>query len=176
MQAAVFESNARQILTEGLCYDKCQVGIVTDMEGLEELAEFHIHDADAMTNVVRTQVDVILPQGVAVLNAAIPAVAELAGLCDGEVIFYAADATLPTMTAHLAANGRAVYLRDGVITLGHGSKELALLGIDALRPETATYPDNVLAAVAAAWCLEVPDDLIAACLRTFDRQPKKALY
>ena len=173
MQAAVFESNARHILTEGLVYDKCTVGIVTDMEGLADLAEFHIHDADAMTNVIRTQVDVILPHGVAVLNAAIAAVADLAELCDGEVIFYAADATLPTMAAHLAAGARAVYLRDGVITLGHGASETALLGLDALRPETATFPDNVLAAVAAAWALAVPEDLIAACLRTFDKRPKK---
>jgi cyanophycin synthetase len=60
------------ILSEGLAYDKCTVGIVTDMDGVAELGEFYINDADGLANVVRTQVDVILPDGVAVLNAADP--------------------------------------------------------------------------------------------------------
>jgi cyanophycin synthetase len=37
---------------------------------------------------VRTQVDVVLPNGAAVLNADDPLVAKMAELCDGEVIFF----------------------------------------------------------------------------------------
>jgi cyanophycin synthetase len=174
VQAAVFESNARMILTDGLAYDKCAVGVVTDMDGHEVLGEFYITDADGMANVVRTQVDVILPDGVAVLNAANAAVAELAELCDGKVIFYAADPTLPVIVAHRATGERAVILRDGKVVLADGSRETALLSLTALKPGAASDPESVLAAVAATWALGVPADLIGAGLRTVDPQPKKA--
>ncbi|HEY0062705.1 MAG TPA: cyanophycin synthetase [Telluria sp.] len=173
VQAAVFESNARMILTDGLAYDKCNVGVVTDMDGHDALGEFYINDVDGMANVIRTQVDVILPDGVAVLNAAIAAVAELADLCDDEVIFYGADPQLETIKAHRAAGKRAVILRDGKVVLAEGSNETVILSLSALKPGAADQPQSVLAAVAATVALGVPADLIGAGLRTFDPLPKK---
>jgi cyanophycin synthetase len=172
LKAAVFESNARMILTEGLAYDKCQVGIVTDMEGVGDLAEFYIRDADDMANVVRTQVDVILPHGVAVLNADNAAVAELAELCDGKVIFYAVDPDNEIVARHRAAGERTVFVRAGAIVIADGGDETALLPLSALKTATAKYPASVLAAVAAAWALDVTPELLAAGLRTFDATPK----
>jgi cyanophycin synthetase len=52
-----------------------------------------------MRKIMRTQVDVVLRTGTAVLNAAIPEVADLAELCDGKVIFYALDEHLDTLKA-----------------------------------------------------------------------------
>ena len=176
VQAAVFESNARMILSEGLAYDKCTVGIVTDMDGVAELGEFYINDADGLANVIRTQVDVILPEGTAVLNAANPEVAEMAELCDGKVIFYAEDPTLPAMAAHRAAGERTVFLRDGGIVLAEGETETVVLKLAKLKPPTASHPENVLAAVAATWALDVTPDLIGAGLRSFDPSPKKAVH
>ncbi|MES2898314.1 MAG: cyanophycin synthetase [Pseudomonadota bacterium] len=176
VEAAVFESNARMILTDGLAYDKCTVGVVTDMDGHEVLAEFYINDLDGMANVVRSQVDVILPHGVAVLNGAIAEVAELAELCDGSVIFYACDGALPVLAAHIAGGGRAVYLRDGKVTLAEGERETALLALASLKLDAQAQADSVLAAVAAAWALDIEPDLIAAGLRAFDPNPKKAHY
>jgi cyanophycin synthetase len=172
LKTAVFESNARMILTEGLAYDKCQVGIVTDMEGAADLAEFYIRDADDMANVIRTQVDVILPQGVAVLNADNAAVAELAELCDGKVIFYAVDPDNEVVARQRAAGERTVFVRANYIVLASGTEETALLPLVALKPATAKYPASVLAAVAAAWALDVAPELLAAGLRTFDAAPK----
>jgi cyanophycin synthetase len=174
VQAAVFESNARMILTDGLAYDKCSDGVVTDMNGHEVLGEFYINDADGMANVVRTQVDVILPDGVAVLNAEDSAVAELAELCDGAIIFYAADPALPVIVAHRAAGGKAVLLRDGKVVLADGSVETPLLSLASLKAGAGEHPQSLLAAVAATWALDVPADLIAAGLRTFDAGLKKA--
>ncbi len=173
VQAAVFESNARMILTDGLAYDKCAVGVVTDMDGHEVLGEFYILDEDGMANVVRTQVDVILPDGVAVLNASIPAVAALADLCDGKVIFYSLDPALDVVADHLAAGERAVILRDGKIVVAEGSAETTILSISSLKPGAASDPESLLAAVAATWALGVPADLIGAGLRTFDPRLKK---
>jgi cyanophycin synthetase len=144
------------------------------MEGLDGLAEFYIRDADDMANVVRTQVDVILPHGVAVLNADNAAVAELAELCDGKVIFYAADPDNEVIARHREAGERTVFVRANYIVLAEGANETPLLPLVALKPATAKYPTSVLAAVAAAWALDVAPDLLAAGLRTFDATPKQA--
>ncbi|KFI06892.1 cyanophycin synthetase [Massilia sp. BSC265] len=176
VQTAVFESNARSILSEGLPYDRCLVGIVTDMEGLGDVAEFHIKDQDALRNVIRSQVDVVLPEGTAVLNAANEAVAALAELSDGRVIFYALDEHHPVMAAHRASGERVVFVRGNRITLAEGSEETALLDLAKIPPATVKHPDSVLAAVAAAWALGVPSDLICGGLRAFDATPKKTIH
>ncbi|WP_314435636.1 cyanophycin synthetase [Massilia timonae] len=173
VQTAVFESNARSILQEGLPYDRCTVGVVTDMNGIEDVAEFYVRDEDAMRNVIRSQVDVILPDGVAVLNAADERVAGLAELCDGSVIYYAADETNPILAAHRQNGERVVFARDGRIVLAAGEQETPLIALSAMKPSTVKYPENVLAAVAAAWALGVPSDLLCGGLRAFDATPKK---
>jgi cyanophycin synthetase len=176
VQAAVFESNARAILAEGLAYDKCAVGIVTDMQGHEDLGEYYVRDADGMANVIRTQVDVILPDGAAVLNAADPAVVELAELCDGKVIFYALDPEHEVIVRHRAAGERAVFMRGNSIMLAEGAQETTLLGLGSIKPDTASHPQSVLAAVAAVWALDVAPELIGAGLRTFDAASTKSHY
>ncbi len=173
VETAVFESNARSILQDGLPYDRCTVGVVTDMNGIEDVAEFYVRDEDAMYNVIRSQVDVILPEGVAVLNAAEERVAGLAELCDGGVIYYAADETNPILAAHRQSGERVVFARDGRIVLAAGEQETPLIALAAMKPSTVKYPENVLAAVAAAWALGVPSDLLCGGLRAFDATPKK---
>ena len=175
LKAAVFESHARMILSEGLAYDKCQVGIVTDMEGMADLAEFYIRDANDMANVIRTQVDVIMPQGVAVLNADNAQVVELAELCDGQVIFYAVDADNAVLARHRAIGERTVFVRAGAIVIASGLVETALLPLAALKTATARHPASLLAAVAAAWALNVSAELLAAGLRNFDAAPKPSV-
>jgi cyanophycin synthetase len=176
VQAAVFESNPRVILAEGLPYDKCVVGVVTDMQSEEDLSGFYIRDQSALTNVVRSQVDVILPEGTAVLNAADQDVAALAELCDGRVIFYALDEHSEVMARHRASGERVAFVRDGRMMLAEGPNETPLLELAKIKPATAKYPESLLAAAAAAWAMEVPADLICAGLRTFDATPKKNAY
>ena len=176
MDAAVFETSNRMILSDGLAYDKCSVGVVSDIYEGEDLTEFYITDTDRLFNVVRTQVDTILPSGVAVLNADKPEVVKLAGLCDGAVIYYSLDSTLDIITTHRANDERVVFIRDQCIVLAKGSEETALLPLASLKPIKAAQPENIMASVAAAWALNISPDLIEAGLRTFESTPKKAYY
>lgn len=172
VQAAVIENDARTILRDGLAYDRCQVGVVTDMDGAETLAEFDIQTREQMTKVLRTQVDVVLDGGAAVLNAADPQVADLAPLCDGDVVLYAQDASLPAIVEHRARDhGRAVVVRNNRVVLATGSAEHVLgtlseltFGRNAIMPDT----DALLAAIGAAWALDIAPDLIGAGIKTFE--------
>ena len=176
VQAAVFENGSQTILAEGLAYDKCSVGVVTDVSWNESLVPFDILDAEQAYKVARTQVDVILPSGTAVLNAADPQVVEMAELCDGKVIFYGMDGSDSVLSAHRAAGERVVFVRDDQIVLAQGEQDVALLPLASLKPTKASQPEMVMAAVAAAWALNIPPELIGAGLRTFESNPKKTPY
>ena len=176
VQAAVFENSSAMILGQGLAYDKCSVGVVTDANWEESLVPFDILDTEQTFKVARTQVDVILPSGTAVLNAMDPQVVEMAELCDGKVIFYGLDLEHPTLAAHQAKGERVVFLRDAAIVLAQGSREIVRLPLATLKPAKASKPEMVMAAVAAAWALDIPMELIGAGLRTFESSPKKTPY
>lgn len=182
VQAAVIQTDACAILDDGLAYDRCQVAVVTDMAldpaQRQALARHDVAGAEQLPRVLRTQVDVVLGDGVAVLNAGDAAVAELAPLCDGDVIFYATEpeaAASAVLAAHRAAGGRAVLLRGGRVVLATGSQEQPLAELGARRRGAAALPPEVLAAsAAAAWALGISPDLIAAGIGTFDDEAAPA--
>lgn len=171
VEAAVFENGSRMILGEGLAYDRCQVGVVTNLRYADDLDAYDIRDSDQLYNVLRTQVDVVLPDGVAVLNADDGQVARMAPLCDGEVIFYSQRHDNPQLAEHRANGGRAVLIRDGQIVLADGAQEKVLLPLQAitcLQGDGADRGADILAGIAAAWALGINGELIRTGVETFE--------
>lgn len=171
-EAAVIQTTSRSILEEGLAYDRCLIGVVTDMDGYESLADHDVHEAGQMRRVIRTQIDVVLSHGAGVLNADLPEVAELAELCDGEVILYTLDAGNAAVAAHRQDNegGRAVLVKGAHVVLATGAQERVLGTLDALALPGGRRPDTpaLLAAIATAWALDISPDLIGAGIKTFE--------
>ncbi len=180
LDAAVFETTPAHILNEGLAYDRCLVGVVTNMPDTDAaLIEKHdIQTADQMRTVVRTQVDLVLPEGAAVLNADEEAVTTLAELSDGEVVYYAKSQDNATLAAHLQQGGRAVFCKDGHVTLARGDQETQLFHLDleliARLLKDGLHISTLLAAVAAAWSLDIAPLLIRAGLKNFGQQNQHA--
>ena len=180
VQAAVFENGADTILRTGLAYDRCQVGVVTDLGGASALAEFDIRDDAQMFKVMRSQVDVVLPGGAAVLNAAHAGVADMKPLCDGEVIFYSVDPGAAAIAAHRTGNGRAVYVRQNQVVLATGTTEKFLPGLGKLtawckrHARSGITESSLLAAIGTAWALDIPLNLIGAGIEAFDSNPQPA--
>ena len=172
VEAAVFENDAAAILRDGLPYDRCTVGVVTDLDGIDALAEHDLRDADQMLKVLRTQVDVVLSDGIAVLHAADARIASLARLCDGAVVLYARDGDVAAIAEHRAAGGRAVFAHDDGCVLAEGASETVLTRLEPLvAPAEALPAEALLAAVAAAWAMGIDADLIAAGVLTFGPVP-----
>ena len=183
VQAAVFENGAASILRNGLAYDRCQVGVVTDLQGRAALAEFDVTDDAQMFKVMRSQVDVVLPGGTAVLNAEDAGIVDMAALCDGEVIFYAASSAAlaaPTAAAHREQGGRSVFLRQDQVVLATGNSESFLPGLGKLsswhqrHARPALSSSTLLAAIGAAWALGIPLNLIGAGMEAFNAPEKPA--
>jgi cyanophycin synthetase len=171
VDAAVFVNSARAILSEGVAYDRCQVGVVTNIIGAEGLDKFYIHDEEQVYNVLRTQVDIVLPDGVAVLNANDPLVLRMAALCDGSVILFGLDPEIPAITEHRDQGGKAVFVRYGRLIMATGRDEVTLVevvSIPLLKSGTPAFQtENVLAAVGAAWALGLSQELIRTGIETF---------
>jgi cyanophycin synthetase len=166
VEAAVIENSVSTILAEGLGYDRCQVGIVTNIQSEKHLGAFYIETPEQVYNVLRTQVDVVLGDGVAVLNAEDPLVAQMAELCDGEVIFFATNSESPVIRKHLKQGGRAVLQKGGGLILASSLCKI-LLTNPAAKPISAQSMQPLLPAVAAAWALGISPDLISAGVKTY---------
>ncbi|MDB5884421.1 MAG: cyanophycin synthetase [Polaromonas sp.] len=180
VQAAVFENGADTILRTGLAYDRCQVGVVTDLDGAAGLAEFDIFEESQMFKVLRSQVDVVLPGGAAVLNAYHAGVADMKPLCDGEVIFYSVDPGAAALAEHRTGNGRAVYARQNQVVLATGATESFLPGLGKItawcnrHASSGMTESSLLAAVGTAWALDIPLNLIGAGIEAFECNPQPA--
>ena len=180
VQAAVFENNADTILRTGLPYDRCQVGVVTDLGGAAGLAEFDITQDEQMFKVMRSQVDVVLPGGAAVLNASHAGIADMKPLCDGEVIFYSTDPDAAAIAPHRGENGRALYIRQNQVVLATGTSETFLPGLGKLaswcqrHARSGISESSLLAAIGTAWALDIPLNLIGAGIEAFDSKLQPA--
>ncbi|HXD04822.1 MAG TPA: cyanophycin synthetase [Burkholderiaceae bacterium] len=172
VEAVVMENGAHAILDDGLAYDRCTVGVVTDLGGAQALAAHDVRDSDQLVKVMRTQVDVVLADGAAVLNADDSRVAALGDLCDGEVILYGTDADSATLKEHRALGRRCVIAKNGWVVLASGASEVqcAPLGEAApRRSRSIRLPEGaLLAAAAVAWAMGTAPELIAAGIETFE--------
>lgn len=175
VQTAVIENSGRAIVSQGLAYDRCQVGVITNIDPADVLPAFHMPETEHMVKIFRTQVDVVLPLGVAVLNADDPLVAEMEPLCDGTVIFFARTPDSTALAQHRATGGRVVTVRDAQLVLIEGEHENMLAALNDI-PLIADDPQgvqvgNVLAAVGAAWALGIEPSLIRTGIQTFELKP-----
>ena len=172
VDAVVVQNDAASILKDGLAYDRCQVGVVTDMAAAVDLSHFDTLTEDQRFKVLRTQIDVVLGEGAAVLNADEPRLVEMAELSDGEVVLYAREEASEALQAHRAKGGRAVFLQGGTAVLAQGASETVGANIAQLvqrfaKAGQASDEATLLAAVATAWAMNISPELISAGLDTF---------
>ncbi|WP_334135900.1 cyanophycin synthetase [Tepidimonas sp.] len=166
---AVIENSPRSILDEGLAYDRCLVGVVTDVSAPTGLEDHYVTTQEQMRRVLRTQVDVVLPQGCAVLNADCDVCAGLAELCDGDVLLYSSDTGHSRRDAHVAEGRRFLGIANGHVILYHGNgqrmiADLAHPTLQALLTQVSA--STLLATVGAALALNVSVELIRAGLES----------
>jgi len=169
VEAIVIENPPAVIAGEGLPYDRCQIGVMTAIDTAALMPEHGIENSDQLHKVMRTQIDVVLKGGAAVLNADDPVVVEMAELSDGEVIFFSADVTAPLIVAHRQNGGRAVVLRDDQIVLAAASMEAPLVEIAAvpLLKDSRVHLPGILAALGAGWALGLSPEMLRAGIETY---------
>ncbi|MEZ6124482.1 MAG: cyanophycin synthetase [Planctomycetaceae bacterium] len=171
LQAAVLETARGGILRAGLGFDRCDVAVVTNIGEGDHLGLDGIDTLEKLALVKRTIVDVVLPTGTGILNAADPLVADMAPKCPGRVLMFAVEEDHPRLAAHRETGGSVIFVRDGRIVLISQGQETV---IDDLKNIPITVGgsvrfqvENVLAAAAAGWSLGLPLAQIHLGLQTF---------
>jgi len=170
VDAAVFETARGGLLREGLAFDRCKVAIVTNLGGGDHLGLNYITTLEDLSVLKRVIVLNVEPDGMAVLNAADPAVAAMGPHCPGDVTFFALDANQPVLATHRAQGRRVVYVDNGHIVAQKGKHifRIPLSQVPLTRGgQIGFQTENVLASVGAAWAVDVPWDAIAQGLSTF---------
>jgi cyanophycin synthetase len=171
IEAAVLETARGGILRAGLAFDRCDVAVVTNIGEGDHLGLNDIHTPEQLAKVKRCIVDVVPPNGTAVLNANDPLVAAMEPYCAGKICYFALDGNHPVIVKHRNAGGQAVFVRNNTIVLADGSREEPLMALEHVPLTRGGLVDfhveNTLAAVAAALALKVPLEMIRARAESF---------
>ncbi len=170
VDAAVFETARGGVLREGLAFDRCNVAVVTNIGVGDHLGLSYITTVEDLAVVKRVVVQNVAPDGMAVLNAADPMTAAMAGACPGSVTFFTQSRHHPLMDTHRARGRRVVYVENGFIVAAQNQEEqyFDLAQITITRNGTIGFQvENVMAAIGAAWALNIDWDTIRKGVTTF---------
>jgi cyanophycin synthetase len=177
VEVAVLETARGGILREGLGFDRCDIGVVTNIGEGDHLGQADIQTTEQLAKVKRAIVEAMAPTGYAVLNAEDPLVAEMAKYCPGKSVFFAKSGTHPLIAQRRQEGGRVAFVRDHAIALAEGEYEFTLLSLDriplTLGGRIGFQVENVLAASAACWALGLPAEQIRLGLESFSAQMDK---
>lgn len=169
--AAVLETARGGIMREGLAFDHCQVGVVTNIGVGDHLGLNEIDTPEQLAEVKQCVVAAVPVNGWAVLNATDPLVVKMVETYPRKTIFFAIDGEHPVIKKHRAAGERAIFARDGWIVRAEGETETPFIALTEV-PLThggriGFQVENTLASIAAAWALCIDDELIKLGARTF---------
>lgn len=170
VEVAVLETARGGIIREGLAFDWCTVGVVTNISS-DHLGLGGIDTLEQLAKVKQVVIENVHRDGAAVLNAEDPYVAEMAAATDAKVVYFGHSPEQHIIRAHLAEGGTAVFIQDGMVTVGIGHLRVELVEIDRVA---FTYGGrigfqvaNALAATAAAWAAGLNPAMITRALTTF---------
>ncbi len=177
VEAAVLETARGGILREGLGFDFCDVGIVTNVGEGDHLGLSDIETIEQLAKVKRCVIEAVHKNGFGVLKANDPLTAEMAEKCKGRVIFFAIDENDPVLTDHRIKGQRVVFVRSGMIIIAEGAEETALTTLDKIplthQGRILFQVENVLAGVAACWGAGMSVSQIVIGLESFSAHMDK---
>lgn len=171
VDAAVFETARGGVLREGLGFDRCDVAVVTNIGIGDHLGLNFISTVEDLAVVKRVIVQNVAPNGMAVLNAADPMVANMASSCPGRVTFFAQDGNHALLATHRAQGNRTLHLDGSDIVLTEGTFEhrIAVAAIPITHGGVIGFQvENAMAAIGAGWGLGLDWNVILRGLSTFE--------
>ena len=177
VEVAVLEVARGGILREGLGFDWCSVGIVTNISP-DHLGMGGIDTIEKLARVKQVVIESVASDGAAVLNADDPLVAEMAAATKGRVVYFSRNPDNPILQAHLAGGGSAVFVDNGAIVTAREGRRQLLVELERVtftgRGTIRFQLENALAATAAAWAQGLNPALIVRALTTFQSDHRMA--
>jgi len=170
VEVAVLETARGGMLRSGLAFDTCDVGIVLNVAA-DHLGLGDIDTIEQMAKVKGVIAEVTSPEGVVVLNADDPLVAEMASRVKGKVAYFSMNPDNPIIQEHMRRGGLAAVYEEGYLSILEGKWTLRVekatqvpITMNGMAPFMIA---NALAASLAAFAQGVDIELIRQGLRTF---------
>ncbi len=178
VDAAVLETARGGILREGLGFDRCHVAVVTNIGDGDHLGLSYITTVEDLAVVKRVIVKNVAPTGMAVLNASDPIVVQMAKGCSGGVTFFAKDPHNSVISTHRAQGHRVMFVSGQDIIAAQGIQVVQKIPFSQI-PLTddgriGFQIENAMAAIGAAWALNLPWEKIIEGLSSFVSDTKIA--
>ena len=175
VELAVLECARGGILRSGLCFDHCDVSVVTNISE-DHLGLNGIHDLTELAHVKSVVPRSTFDDGSAVLNAEDELVFAMKADLSCKVALFSTDPENPRIKEHCERNGMAAVVENGDFVLYRGGNRSRLLGVAevplTLSGKASCMIKNVLASVLAAASLGIPDQILVSGLRSFAATPE----
>ncbi|MDR3592701.1 MAG: cyanophycin synthetase [Negativicutes bacterium] len=174
VEVAVLETARGGIQRGGLGFDRCDVGIVTNITE-DHFGQDGIEDLDDLIYIKSLIVEMISPAGFALLNADDPCVTALIPRAEGEVVFFTTEGDNLIVRRHLGIGGKAFFVKDGVIYAASSNVARPVARVSDIPVTLGGLAQhniqNAVIAAAACYCLKMPISFIRRGLTTFDQNP-----
>jgi cyanophycin synthetase len=174
VEVAVLETARGGIVRGGLAFDRCDVGIVTNITE-DHLGQDGIEDLEDLAYIKSLVVETVRPGGVALLNADDPYVTALAARVRGEIVYFSTELDNVVIRRHLGIGGRAFFVKNNFIYAAHGNQAKALIRVSDVPISLGGIAhhniQNAVIAAAACSSLRVPLSSIRRGLASFERNP-----
>jgi cyanophycin synthetase len=172
--AAILECARGGILREGLGFDLCDVGIVTNIGEGDHLGLNFIESVEDLALLKSVLIQNVSPNGLTVLNADDKHATGMARLTSSQILFFTSNPDNPVIAAH-KAKGHPVIIHDkNIIQISFNGTEriIDLINVPLTQNGLFTFQvQNVMCALAAALSLKVPFNTICSALSTFQSTP-----
>jgi cyanophycin synthetase len=174
VEVAVLETARGGIVRAGLAFDKCDVGIVTNITE-DHLGQDGIEDLDGLARVKSLIIETVRPGGFAILNADDQYVTALASRARGEIVYFSVEPDNIIIRRHLGIGGKAFFVRDNVIYAAKGKEAQAIAAVNDIPITFGGIAlhnlQNAIIATAACYCMQIPVSSIHRGLSTFAENP-----
>ncbi len=170
VEVAVLETARGGILRAGLGFNKCDIGVVTNIQE-DHLGISDIHTLEDLTRVKAVVIGAVKKTGWAVLNADNAYCLKIAESADCNITYFSMDEKNPVIKEHCKKGGIAAIYENGYVTIKKGDWKI--------RVEKATHIpltfngtvdfmiQNVLAATLATFLWGYKTEDIRMSLETF---------
>jgi cyanophycin synthetase len=170
VEVAVLETARGGILRSGLGFNKCDIGVVTNIQE-DHLGISDIHNLDDLTRVKSVIIGAVKRNGWAVLNADNEYCLKIAQSADCNIAYFSMDEKNPVIKEHCKKGGIAGIYENGYVTIKKGDWKI--------RVEKATHIpltfngsvgfmiQNVLAATLTTFLWGYKTEDIRTSLETF---------
>lgn len=170
VEVAVLECARGGMLRSGLAFDQCDIGIVTNVAA-DHLGLRDIHSVDDMARVKAIVAESVKPDGYAILNADNDHTYAMRERLSCQVALFSMNPADERIRSHCRAGGLAAVSEGGFITIRRGDEQIQLEQVTniplAFEGKAPFMIENILAAALAAYCQQIPVNLIAQGLRSF---------